>query len=1781
MVSQDNNWEDATVFISSTFNDMHAERDYLVKEVFPELTEWCEKRHIRLTDIDLRWGVTEEDSSNSKTIETCLRHVDKSRPFFLCFLGQRRGWVPNFEKDISKETKEHYGMNHLKDRSATEMEIEHALLKPLEISLGKGNIKKSKECRHSIFFFRNGDYADAKNEILSPHQRLIYTNEYLKVVDISKVMGKLKGNDDEKGKDPALYKSILDELKAKFDDGTIEHPEFISELIYDIQDDDCEYYNNLINDLVENPTKGNNLTLVAELKFKNPGLYKQITHEIKDNDEGEYDALMDALEKYSYNNVGIDEFCELYDDEIIKEIISEINIKNEKVFEVHENELINIRKKIEDKRDKADEDNKSLEDNKKIHVVINDYRGQWNQSLTLPELSHYKFGEGQGKLTDFECENVPLKDVILSEFKKQFEMEFKEHIQKIANKNPEIYDGEESDIIEIIRDEDMSEDDRILVNELDQQENFCHNNSEGFVPREEYTGYLMDYVNSQDRRICLVTAEAGLGKTMLLADFATNFNKYCGNRKLYKRFCGGSDLSSKTYPLWKSIIDEAKIDKNEKFYPQNIVDLRRNINDILKEIAKDGEAVIIIDAINQMENGMEMLNWFGELPENLKLIISAKEINLDKMDDVNDDEDESEKAEREKQIEIDKKYQDKLDTITKKNTIYNFPLKKLDYQKEEFISKHVDSIKNYVESDDDGICVINSNANYDKSLIFHIFNDKYSDGRISNFRCVFNKKSECPIDKTIKSVRDFGKKSSIDLVEITGNAKAIKTKLEGHLNKLDNDSIVIIDLMSNDKDLIGELDSIDYKFKTVIGVKSQNDEIKFKNQSESSFTINELDSEKKKIITSYLSNYLKELDEKEIHDICNFKGSKNPLFLKILLAELRVFGSFDQLKDEIKSFGDSPESAFDHVLERLEQDEVERGEKTKVAKPLFSLLASSRVGGLSEDEIVTIIKDEYGLDENEVRANVNLNLRQVRPFMARKEMRHDFFYEKFREAAEKRYKSDYENDIRLLTDYFKDTSDKDEARRYVELPYYLHESNRIEELEDTLSSYSFIKNKLEKTGDVYGLISDYEDYVDFEKVEDGPLELIQRGLELSSPVLMNNPEELPVQLWGRMNEIREEDDEEDKHKYDRIRTLLHDLVEDTTGKWLKPTTSVLYSPKSSIIKRLLPDGNKSSSQIVFTENNKIVFGSSDGILSLYDINDNSFEVLESNDSKIVKIILKDDGSLYVARFNGEIKKWDLTTRNTEDFTDKNTNVEDYGEIRDIYVSDTYGKIYAVSHKGVFSIDIETKELKPEVTEPKNYNQILVPRRNEAILVCDEREVDGWDVYEKRKAYNRHHQQNEEEDDGRQLDSSEEIRFMGLNKRFLTLISENGQMKFWNTLKNSGGGESIDEERVCSPNDKFKQALTLEDENKIITISEMGVLKVYNIPQPKQPKFNVEKNEKTGMELDIQTGIKSPTSLDYLNEDDKRWIIVGNENNDVSIVDLDKKVAENTNVRHAESVLSIKIKENRMITASDNGEVFTWDIDSEECVNKFENDFRCNSISFNQDESKLVLAGVKIDNDKKINKIATCDVTDDMWNAVEKPESENDNQNEEFETLNVYDEKSGMGEVVEITQNLSGIVFIEENKLSIDGEVFKLDGTATSVDALLSSADAYVGFKDGNIVRYPSAVAFERKVDCPVTKIKIFGEKLIAGYKDGSVEVFDLDGVHLASLKGHDKEINNIYVDGSRIITVSKDNTLKIWENDECVYTYFLDIYATAVNIKEDKLIVGDTLGNVRFFTFEN
>ena len=87
-------WRTVRVFISSTFRDMHAERDHLVRVVFPELKERCRKRHIQLIDVDLRWGVTEEQAEGGGALDICLDEIDSCRPYFLGLLGHRYGYVP-------------------------------------------------------------------------------------------------------------------------------------------------------------------------------------------------------------------------------------------------------------------------------------------------------------------------------------------------------------------------------------------------------------------------------------------------------------------------------------------------------------------------------------------------------------------------------------------------------------------------------------------------------------------------------------------------------------------------------------------------------------------------------------------------------------------------------------------------------------------------------------------------------------------------------------------------------------------------------------------------------------------------------------------------------------------------------------------------------------------------------------------------------------------------------------------------------------------------------------------------------------------------------------------------------------------------------------------------------------------------------------------------------------------------------------------------------------------------------------------------------------------------------------------------------------------------------------------------------------------------------------------------------------------------------------------------------------------------------------------------------
>ncbi len=117
------------VFLSSTFRDFAEERDLLVRKIFPELRRKCRERQVELVDVDLRWGITEKEAQQGRVLPICLAEIDRSRPWFMGFIGERYGWVPEKEKyDLSLLLEQPWLEEHRGGKSVTELEILHGVL---------------------------------------------------------------------------------------------------------------------------------------------------------------------------------------------------------------------------------------------------------------------------------------------------------------------------------------------------------------------------------------------------------------------------------------------------------------------------------------------------------------------------------------------------------------------------------------------------------------------------------------------------------------------------------------------------------------------------------------------------------------------------------------------------------------------------------------------------------------------------------------------------------------------------------------------------------------------------------------------------------------------------------------------------------------------------------------------------------------------------------------------------------------------------------------------------------------------------------------------------------------------------------------------------------------------------------------------------------------------------------------------------------------------------------------------------------------------------------------------------------------------------------------------------------------------------------------------------------------------------------------------------------------------------------------------------------------------
>jgi nephrocystin-3 len=137
------------------------------------------------------------------------------------------------------------------------------------------------------------------------------------------------------------------------------------------------------------------------------------------------------------------------------------------------------------------------------------------------------------------------------------------------------------------------------------------------------------------------------------------------------------------------------------------------------------------------------------------------------------------------------------------------------------------------------------------------------------------------------------------------------------------------------------------------------------------------ETQRRELIINFLMHYSKSLEEQLIVQILDFPLSLNPLFLKTLLEELRIFGSYEEVAHRLNTLLSKPPSKnadenytvddlFEHILSRIEKDTG----KTVVVAVLKAVWASRM--GLTRDELLAFTgtapakwaEMENALDEN-------------------------------------------------------------------------------------------------------------------------------------------------------------------------------------------------------------------------------------------------------------------------------------------------------------------------------------------------------------------------------------------------------------------------------------------------------------------------------------------------------------------------------------------------------------------------------------------------------------------------------------------------------------------------------------------------------------------------------------------------------------------------------------------------------------------------------------------------
>ncbi|OAD21576.1 TPR repeat-containing protein, partial [Candidatus Thiomargarita nelsonii] len=190
--------------------------------------------------------------------------------------------------------------------------------------------------------------------------------------------------------------------------------------------------------------------------------------------------------------------------------------------------------------------------------------------------------------------------------------------------------------------------------------------------------------------------------------------------------------------------------------------------------------------------------------------------------------------------------------------------------------------------------------------------------------------------------------------------------------------------------------------------------------------------------------YGKTLAAKPMQTLLAHPKTANPLYLQIILEEIRIFGEFDKLESHLEDYlqTETIPALYEKMLARLERDYQSPGFPHLVEDALSLLWAARH--GLEESELLAILEIPQAIWSPLFFALQNALVSRAGLL--------SFFHDYLRQAVEHRYLPSREKQQRWhlrLADYFE--KQEIDARVADELPWQLEQAGEKERLRSCIS----------------------------------------------------------------------------------------------------------------------------------------------------------------------------------------------------------------------------------------------------------------------------------------------------------------------------------------------------------------------------------------------------------------------------------------------------------------------------------------------------------------------------------------------------------------------------------------------------------------------------------------------------------------------------------------------------------------------------------------------------------